>query len=187
MARRFMRRARAPRQKVTWVSTLFNETALVIDASSSSQQVILDPVDWGGTVASVSKQGHVLRVVYNAVVMFVPLTTTDATEMVSLVWVIMAFDQDDLATNINITSAGSPIQEHRVIASGVEGMTVIETTGGPLVNFVPGVRIAVDTPSRIKMRAGDQLVAAYQFQSTAAATVSVAAVSAFSRVLIKEP
>jgi len=153
-----------------------------------STQVLLDRADWRGDTASLSQQAHVLRVIYSGVFMYVPDTTALEFDMFSVLWAILVQDEDDSATGINSTAAGSLLQEARVIATGVVGLTNVEvaTADQRMTNY-PSHPIHVDTRARIKMRPGDQLRMCIQFQGDASSSLNVASCSAVSRVLIREP
>lgn len=186
---RFFRRKMQP-MRVSWVSTLFNETALVGAGGSASLQVLLDEDDWRGSVASLRQVAHVKRIVYNGVMQLIPLFTTFAAEGWSLIWVIMVVTDNDLAAavDINSTAAGAFLQTTRVLASGIEGGTILEVPQADVgTSFVPGHKISVDIAPRIKLQPEDNLVFAAQYQSAVTSTVTSSAISAFSRVLIEQP
>lgn len=193
MARRpfFRRRGmRRPKTPVSWVSTLFNETALTVDASATALQVLLDDDDWQGDLASLRKIGRVRRIIYDGHVMWVPLATADAADMVSLLWCLWVGDQSDdpvAAATLNSTASGSVLQERRVLQTGIVAWTAIETTGGFLINEIPSHEIHIDMRTNVNVPPGSRLGMGFVFQSSAAASINVAACSAVSRILIVTP
>lgn len=180
-------RTRSRKPKVSWVSTLFNETALDRTAAAAANQILLDGADWRAGVASLSQGARVLRLIYNGVIMVALESTAAAQEMSSIIWAIVVADEGESSLGtLNSTASGSLIQAQRVLASGVEGATFLETAGF-IVNQVPGFKVNVDWKARVKMRPEDQIVFVAQFQSDASSALSAAAISGFSRVLIEEP
>lgn len=194
MAMRFQRRARRfvgrrPKTPVSWVTTLFNETAVNVTAAASVSQVLLDDDDWRGDIASLRQVAHIRRIVYSGVVMWIPQSTTDAGNMVSLVWACAVVDASEgiTAATLNSTAAGSLWQEKRVLQGGIVGWGAIETTGGFLSNQVDGFPVEFDLRTNVLVNPGSNLEVAFCYQSDASSSVAVTSVSALSRVLIVTP
>lgn len=185
--RRFVRRfAGRNKQPLSWVTTLFNETALVVSAADDTTQILLDSTDWNANIASTRKLAHVHRIVYNGVLGIIPLTTTFASDFVSIIWACLIADADD-TDEMGSTAAGGVLASNRIVASGIVGAVMYEIAGGTTVDFQPMMKIEVDTKVRAKLQPDEQLQMRYRFQTDATGVISLGAVSAFSRVLISEP
>lgn len=192
--RRFRTRRRfggkpVQRQQLSWVTTLFNETAVPVNAATTASQVLLDDNDWRGNVASLRQVAVVKRIMYRGVFMWVPNSTAQAGDMCSVVWAVWIADEVEdpiAAATFNSTAENSVFQEKRVVHSDVIGFTALETAGF-IVNSVDGIRCDVDWKGGLKVQPGERIAITFCFQGTAVEAVSVAAVSAISRVLIVTP
>lgn len=174
------------KQSLSWVSTLFVETALTVNASATSTQILLDSPDWRGDIASLRQVAHIRRIIYDGVMMWVPQSTAQQGDMVSLVWAMWVQDSSEDPPAVLSTGTGSAFQEKRILATGIIGFTALETAGF-IVNAIPGERIHVDQRANVVVPPGSRLGMTFNFQSDATGAVTLAAVSAVSRILIVTP
>lgn len=195
MARRTFRRFGMRRKRrVCWVTSLFNETALPVDATAPALQLMLAGADWmlseGSTVSGgVQKVGRVVRAIFKGTINLIPSITTVATESVNGFWCAYVADSEDTDSNdLNTTAGGTILSSNRVIGVGHFGSTIIEVPTAQIGNFVsPGFPIDLDVRTRINMRTDDFLLMGVQLQGGSGSVLSSATVSGISRVLIEEP
>lgn len=192
MARPFRNRGRrfstrGPKMRLTWVTTVFNETALTLDATAN-EFILLDDTDWVGNVNSVQKAAHVKRVIVSGEVGWVPNQTTDEADIVALFGTLINFGTDEPDSSILVSTAGGLIQSSRVLHLEAWCKGVAETTGGFLVNnFGALATIRWDVRLNSVVRPENATTMTLQFGSTVSGAVAAASFSGYSRVLIEQP
>lgn len=175
--------------RTSWVTTLFNETAVAVDASAMSSQVLLDEADWRGAVNSLTQLARIKRIVYNGVC--IPVSggeTAFATDAVSWIWAVYVIDSDNPTTQINTTAAGGTLQGERILQTGIDGMLrIADTEANTISESVRGFPINLDLRVALPLRPDHELRISLQLQSDASSVLSAFAWSGFSRVLIEQP
>lgn len=184
--RRFVRRL--PKRRVSWVTTLFNETAFATDASTPGVQVLLNNTDFNAAIASTRKMGRVLRVIFKGTVNAIGAITADATDSINGIWACGVSDNEDTdLNNINTTAAGSWLSSNRIIQVGHFGGVGYESNTVLTTGVAPGWPVDIDVRTRINLGPDENLVVAAQWQGSVTATITASNFSGISRVLIEEP
>lgn len=179
------RRSRAP---VAWVTNVFNETAMDL-AGTLTELNVLD-VDVDLVTAAPLNYSHLIRrVIVNGGLAIVPSSTTGASDMVSFYYALYVIDSDDSDATILVGTLGSLLGARRVLHAGCLSFTVREETAGATgvsaLYWLP--KIEIDVKVNAKIRPDEFLVLGCQFGSAASGAISLAAMSAYSRVLVNAP
>lgn len=185
------------KKRFSWVTSLFNESAVDVTAASSMSHQILDAADYdiyqhsllSGTAGAVKKHGHVHRVVYRARVMLTPVASLAGHETWSMIWACYQIDEDDTATEpFNSTGQSSVFRSERVLQTGVVGGVIRGSAAASTQgDSFPGIPVEFDLNQKFTQRPEQILLVTYQFQSSVSILVASANISAVSRVLIESP
>lgn len=194
MRRRHRGQAR-PRGKtpVAWANSVFN-TAFDVDGTLT-EFILCDSsdfswVDSDAAVSGLSKPGHVLRSLGTMGVAFATLTTALQQGPISLAWAVYVLGNDDPDNDLLITSGALAIlNKVRVIQTGVEPLTLTELpTAQYGTNFTPGIKIAWDVRTRIRIKPDESLILGLQTSANITAVVSGSATATcIARTLLREP
>jgi len=173
--------------KTQWVTTVF-QTGINRDGSSMSGQVLIDSLDWEGELlSSVSKQGVIRRIVANWCYQ-VDLVVTElaAQDRSGLVWALWIEDDEEIASQLDTTAVGDILQENRVLATGMEGISASGNDTDNPWRQVWSPKCSCDWSGRLTLKGNERIVLGHHLLRNLTNTLDAVAVTTISRVLIEQ-
>lgn len=172
------------KRKQGWVTSLFNESAVPLAATTLTELVLLGSAEanpMSGLSGVRTAVTIARRTIVNFIFNFLP-SQVAATDIWAIYWAIYTIDTEDADADIGTTAGGGIWQTERVIQSGILGATFVGATNQQALYH--GVPVSVDYRSIVKMRDDQLLVFGFQPTSASGTAVSLANVSGVSRVLV---
>lgn len=185
--RRGFRGAPFAKRRQAWITSAFIESAIDITGVATTELVLLEGPDWtpGTPIGHVTNT--IRRCIFNGVFSPVPAATAFAMDVQTLFWCLYVLDADDTDV-IDFTNPSVFMNQHRVLASGMEGWVQAEGTATATnPNTFPGFKVNIDLKRGLPpLEVDDLLLFACQAGSNISSATTAMTISGLARILIDQ-